>query len=597
MDYEPCPSDNSDLGAGGRNATVVDTDSGVDGDGGGKEGASWVVVVVIVHDSDTDEGLAAHQNRHQRAPHISGNGNAMLSSGPYRRVQGDMEHQIHHLEKEAYCAVLRAFKAQSDAISWEKEGLITELRKELRVSDDEHRELLVSVNNDDTIRRIREWRQAGGHLIASHPNNDVPSPTAPSSRKKPRTLQPLPPHVTPIPPAPTGPAVASRGRKPRQFPYNSQVAHETPIPGSGDQLIGRKVLTRWPDDNHFYEAVITRYNPSDGRHALVYGMNTPEESFEWVNIMEIPSEDIRWVNEDPGLSRRGGPGERSVGAVPGAGRKKPRNEQQNGAANMDDIEILHTDTLIKEVEKVVAARNPDRLDIEKAKKMLKDHEQALMDVITRLNYISDGDSGNRLIPQLCYIAAFSDIFSSSYNFVSIPLNQMVIDFSKACGLEDGIIEANNDQPPANRCTYAICSKVRKLQDTRCIIEALWKCASYSVIVSIDLSFASVLVTGLAVCFPTDNFPTCQSRNLNMPEGFDASQMKFYTKSNEGFLRQFYRMHPAFKVAKSTLSDEEHNHHSSKKHTLLDEEHNHHSSKKPGTLSDLTSNTQFGPHGL
>jgi len=29
-----------------------------------------------------------------------------------------METQIHHLEQEAYCSVLRAFKAQSDAITW-----------------------------------------------------------------------------------------------------------------------------------------------------------------------------------------------------------------------------------------------------------------------------------------------------------------------------------------------------------------------------------------------------------------------------------------------------------------------------------------------
>lgn len=28
-----------------------------------------------------------------------------------------------------------------------------------------------------------------------------------------------------------------------------------------DPLIGRKVWTRWPEDNHFYEAVITDYNP------------------------------------------------------------------------------------------------------------------------------------------------------------------------------------------------------------------------------------------------------------------------------------------------------------------------------------------------
>lgn len=35
--------------------------------------------------------------------------------------------------------------------------------------------------------------------------------------------------------------------------------NETPQ-GSFDPLIGRKVRTRWPDDNNFYEAVITDYN-------------------------------------------------------------------------------------------------------------------------------------------------------------------------------------------------------------------------------------------------------------------------------------------------------------------------------------------------
>lgn len=28
-------------------------------------------------------------------------------------------------------------------------------------------------------------------------------------------------------------------------------------------LIGRKLRTRWPDDNNFYEAVITDYNPTE----------------------------------------------------------------------------------------------------------------------------------------------------------------------------------------------------------------------------------------------------------------------------------------------------------------------------------------------
>lgn len=32
---------------------------------------------------------------------------------------------------------------------------------------------------------------------------------------------------------------------------------------SFNALIGRKVKTRWPDDNNFYEAVITDYNPAE----------------------------------------------------------------------------------------------------------------------------------------------------------------------------------------------------------------------------------------------------------------------------------------------------------------------------------------------
>lgn len=33
--------------------------------------------------------------------------------------------------------------------------MMTDLRRELRVSDDEHREILTRVNADETIRRIR----------------------------------------------------------------------------------------------------------------------------------------------------------------------------------------------------------------------------------------------------------------------------------------------------------------------------------------------------------------------------------------------------------------------------------------------------------
>ncbi|KAL5539871.1 hypothetical protein UlMin_043570 [Ulmus minor] len=402
----------------------------------------------ISDSSGTDDDLPpSHQNRFQRAGRASGNGrSAPVGSAPLPRMHGDMETQIHQIEQEAYCSVLRAFKAQSDAITWDKESLITELRKELRVSDEEHRELLSRVNADDVIRRIREWRKASGLQpgmpSAAQPVHDpIPSPTVSASRKKQKTSQSvgslsgapppaLPPSMQPSSSAiRRGPPPAARSKKQKsstQYPSSgltgrAQAANRgssgafpsTEIPGAGnfDTLIGKRVWTRWPEDNHFYEAVITDYNPVEGRHALVYDMNRPNETWEWVNLKEISPEDIRWEGEDPSVSRRGGgrpaPGRGMKkamtrgGAVAGAGRGRgtikghsQKELQQNGIGKkgMGDIEILHTDTLIKEVEKVFGANHPDPMEIEKAKKVLKDHEQALVDAIAKLKDASDGES-------------------------------------------------------------------------------------------------------------------------------------------------------------------------------------------------------------
>ncbi|AES87210.2 emsy amine-terminus (ENT)/plant tudor-like domain protein [Medicago truncatula] len=409
--------------------------------------------------SGTDDDLPpTHQNRIPRGGRVSGNGRSAVGSTPYPRVYGeiDMETQIHQFEQEAYSSVLRAFKAQADAITWEKESLITELRKELRLSNEEHRELLGRVNADDTIRRIREWRQTGGHqtgmLSTGQALHDsIPSPTVSASRKKQKITPPVPsrsfggpspsfhPQTVTAPHQPSssakrgsGPGSKGKKQKPgqilpgvssvKQFPPsgpggrnqvpNRAVMGERAGGGSFDApLIGRKVRTRWPDDNNFYEAVICDYNPNDGRHSLVYDMGTANETWEWVKLSEISPEDIQLVEEeDPESNHRGGfggPGHgmnRSVGreSGPGVGRGRgvPKGQSrkdflssQNGIGKAPgDIQILHTDTLIKEVERVFSANHPDPLEIEKAKKVLKDHEQALVDALARLTDLSDGES-------------------------------------------------------------------------------------------------------------------------------------------------------------------------------------------------------------
>ncbi|KAK1386686.1 ENT domain-containing protein [Heracleum sosnowskyi] len=400
-----------------------------------------------------DEIQPSHFDRVSVGGHYSGTRRFVPNPVSYPRMQFDMESQIHQLEQEAYRSVLRAFKAQSDAISWEKEGLITELRKELRVSDDEHRELLSTVNTDDIICKIREWRKAGenqtGMFNVSQPIHDLlPSPPVSASWKKQKASQSgsLPfsrsmqgSHNQPAQSLPASskwaPSFDAGGPKSRPGPQvpglSGRYASTGPTPrgvsnGNGapslflmntnaevarrDSLIGRKVMTRWPEDNNFYEAVITDYNPQEGRHALVYDKNTPKEAWEWVDLKEIPPEDIRWVDEDAGLSHQSGvgiqgPGDNNDihGIYPNIGRGKGAMRDQNEkefplsenvvVKTSDEIEILHTDTLIKEVQKMFTSTHPNLLEIEKAKKMLKEHEQALMDVISKLGDAANSGSG------------------------------------------------------------------------------------------------------------------------------------------------------------------------------------------------------------
>ncbi|CAI5471782.1 unnamed protein product [Closterium sp. Yama58-4] len=234
---------------------------------------------------------------------------------------GGWEAMLQQLERDSYLAVLRAFGAQSPAITWAKEALMSDLRKELNISDDVHRMLLARVHDDKNIR-----------LICSTPITPPPfPPLLPPSQSLPFSLPPLQSSGAPggagrgagaggvagaaAPGALGGiaidPLIGRRVKTRWVEEGGGSRFYEAviyPRRGAGgvagaaapgalggiaiDPLIGRRVKTRWVEEgggSRFYEAVITDVRPEDGMYSLVYELNTPNESFEWVDLNMVRS--------------------------------------------------------------------------------------------------------------------------------------------------------------------------------------------------------------------------------------------------------------------------------------------------------------------
>ncbi|GAB2289091.1 hypothetical protein Dimus_023392 [Dionaea muscipula] len=421
--------------------------------------------------SGTDDDLpTSHQNRVPRGGHeVANERSALPGSVPYSTQLGEnvMDVEIHKLEREAYRCVLRAFKAQADAITWDKEGLMTGLRKELRLSSEDHRELLTKVNKDDVIRRLREFRKAtnahsgvptasrpgisGSNVSACHEKAKVnqlvpshsfsgpstpfhPHVTAPSkqpslsgvkreivmaTKKKNSKSEQVPPGVSTVKSMHySNPCTSSRGQFPSQTgPHASNAADAM----TRDPLIGRKVRARarWSEDNNFYEASINNCNPREGSHALVYDSGTLKETRERVKLSEISPDDMQWEGEDPRVRRRGretcdvrdhgfsrpvrsdnisfgASGGRGTSGAPKKYVKKgvpPCRDGIEMKVAMKDIRLLHTDTLLNEVVKMFSSGNLSPLEVERAKKVLRQHEKALEDAIAMISVGESGPSG------------------------------------------------------------------------------------------------------------------------------------------------------------------------------------------------------------
>ena len=79
---------------------------------------TFLVECVLI--AGTDDDLPPSHRVVPRGGIVSSNGrpSTLAPSHMYDQVAADMEAQIHHVEKEAYFSLLKAFRAQADAITW-----------------------------------------------------------------------------------------------------------------------------------------------------------------------------------------------------------------------------------------------------------------------------------------------------------------------------------------------------------------------------------------------------------------------------------------------------------------------------------------------
>ncbi|XP_015969349.1 protein EMSY-LIKE 3-like isoform X3 [Arachis duranensis] len=211
---------------------------------------------------------------------IASNGrSAPVAPLPHQKLQGNMDTLIHQIEKEAYSHVLLAFKCQSDVLTWEKADLMVELRKELRVSDDEHTQLLTQVNTNSTIHQIREWRKTSCYKPAQHVHDDSLHSTISSSPKKHNSSSQ--PHRAAAPSA--GGRIIINGSS------YSVVPPKKPI---REEAIAGKAR------NEIHEAGIAINKAPMGKNGLYYDSGEANEMEEWVNLNKMRAEDTEWENEE-----------------------------------------------------------------------------------------------------------------------------------------------------------------------------------------------------------------------------------------------------------------------------------------------------------
>ncbi|GAQ90819.1 hypothetical protein KFL_006890040 [Klebsormidium nitens] len=340
-------------------------------------------------DSNTDDDNSPPpENRYGRGSGRAGGG------GPKEPARGggsDYGAQLRQLQQDAYTGVMRAFMAQSNNIGWDEEELLVGLRKSLHVAEETHRSIVQAERHNEGLRRIREGLQqrggSGGYGGAmTHYDGTPGAGFGPAKTAPPPSLAARGRGGALGATKGRGGAPSGRGRGGRPG-RAAGPAGSLPVGLTINEHVGKRVETLWDEDG-WYQAIISDYNPDTDMHCLIYNINTPDEQWEWISLAEV-GDNLRFVGPaDPSLLMQAGQpllaGARGLSA---AKERKERGEEGLEGAGLPGLNLGGAASLE---------------EIDRAKEELKRREEELRQQLEDLGSDDEdeGEEGEEQLPPM-----------------------------------------------------------------------------------------------------------------------------------------------------------------------------------------------------
>lgn len=178
-----------------------------------------------------------------------------------------------------------------DASHWMlqgKEKLLTDLRKELNITNDQHAQFLGTIMEDEIVIHVREK-----------------GPSAKVSKDLRKKVEGARPSLAG---ATTPTAKKSKKEKPKPPPAYGTGAQRKAAPTTKiDEYVGKKVKRWWQDEGAWFDGIVTDYKPDQG-HCIVYDFNTENESFEWYDIRRSSTDECVVLDGPPVTNQAGAAG-------------------------------------------------------------------------------------------------------------------------------------------------------------------------------------------------------------------------------------------------------------------------------------------------